>query len=292
MKSRSRVAEILWDYGVILASCVLYAFAFNCFFDANRFAMGGFTGICQILNRISGGVIPVGTAVFVLNLPLILAGFKKQGVKLLFATLFAITASSLMIDGLGMVYTFYPLEDPLLSCIFGGVLLGVSLGLMLRKSATTGGTELLARLLKYRFRHLSIGRLCLIIDLLVVSAYALVFREWLGAMYGVIAMFISSKVMDTVIYGSINAKLAIIISDHSQAITQKLLEMELGVTILSGKGAWTGNAKNVIMCVFRQNHIAAIKAAATALDASVFFIVCDAREVLGEGFGEYSEDSL
>ncbi len=289
---KTKTLGILWDYGVIVVSCVLYAFAFQCFFDANHFAMGGFTGICQILHRISGGLIPVGTAVFVLNLPLILAGFKKQGAKLLIATVFAITVSSLLIDGLGAIYVFKPMEDPLLSCIFGSVILGVSLGLMLRKSATTGGTELLARLLKYKFRHLSIGRLCLIIDILVVSAYAIVFREWVGAMYGAIAMFISSKVMDTVIYGSVNAKLAIIISDRSQEITQKLLTMELGVTTLNGKGAWTGNAKNVIMCVFRQNHIAAIKAAATELDPSVFFIVCDAREVLGEGFGEYSEDSL
>lgn len=292
MKNRSKALHILWDYGVITVSCVLYAFAFNCFFDANQFAMGGFTGISQILNRISGGVIPVGTAVFVLNLPLVLAGFRKQGVKLLFATLFAITVSSGLIDSLGALYTFRPLGDPLLSCIFGSVFLGVSLGMMLRKSATTGGTELLARLLKYKFRHLSIGRLCLLIDIGVVSAYALVFRDWVGAMYGAIAMFLCSKVMDTVIYGSVNAKLAIIISDRSDAITQKLLDMELGVTTLNGKGAWTGNAKNVIMCVFRQNHIAAIKAAATELDPSVFFIVCDAREVLGEGFGEYSEDSL
>jgi len=262
------------------------------FFDANHFSMGGFTGIAQILNRLSGGLIPVGTAVWVLNLPLILLGVKKQGKRLLYATLFAITVSSVMIDGLAALHTFAPMEDPLLACLFGSVLLGLSLGLMLQKSATTGGTELLARLLKYKFRHLSIGRLCLTIDVIVVCLYALTFRELYGAMYGLIAMYLSSKVMDTVIYGSANAKLAMIISDHSQAIIRQLLGMELGVTVLEGRGAWTGKEKEVILCVFKKQHIAAIKAAATKLDPAVFFIVCEAREVLGEGFGEYSEHSL
>jgi len=290
MKIKNRVLRVLWDYAVILFSCVIYALAFNCFFEANHFVMGGFTGIAQILHRLIPAV-PVGVAVWVMNLPLIVLGVRKQGVKLLFATLFAITVSSALIDTMAQFIVF-PAMDKLLACVYGSVLLGFSLGLMMLKSATTGGTELLARLLKYRFHHLSMGRLCLTIDVIVVALYALTFREIENAMYGVIAMFISSRVMDWVIYGSINAKLAMIISDHSEAITQKLLDMELGVTILSGRGAFTNKPKDMILCVFKPVHIAAIKAAAAAIDPAVFFIVCEAHEVLGEGFGEYSEHDL
>lgn len=290
MKIRNRFFRLVWDLAVIVFGCALYAAAFNCFFEANRFAVGGFTGVAQILHRLVPE-LPVGVTVFFLNLPLIMAGVKKQGIRMLFTTVFAIAVSSGLIDALAFLRSLGPLDD-LLACVFGSVLLGTSLGLMMLKNATTGGTELLARILKYKFRHLSIGRLCLLIDLIVVSLYALTFGEVENALYGMIAMFISSKVMDMVIYGSVTAKLAVIISDQSQAITQKLLAMELGVTVLDGEGAWTGTKKNVLLCVFKRHHIAAIKAAAATLDPGVFFIVCDAREVLGEGFGAYSEDSL
>lgn len=163
---------------------------------------------------------------------------------------------------------------------------------MLQMGATTGGTELLARLLKYRIRGLSIGRLCLMIDAVVVSLYALAFQNIHYALYGIIAMYISSIAMDTVIYGSINAKMAYIISQHSQEVTAKLLEMELGVTILSGRGGFSGDEKQVVFCAFKRSQMAAIKAAVTAIDPRAFIIVCEAHEVLGEGFGEYTPDSL
>ena len=289
---KNKIGKWLLDYGVILFGCAAYALSFHFFFDANAFAMGGFTGIAQILNRITGGLLPVGTVVWAMNLPLILLGVRKQGMRLLFATLFAITVSSTIIDALAILWPVGPMGDPLLACVFGSALLGVALGMLMNRGATTGGTELLARLLKYKFRHLSIGRLCLIIDVVVVSLYALVFREVYSALYGLLGMYIASRVMDTVIYGSVNAKLAMIISDNSQQIMQRLLDMELGVTVLNGRGAFTNTPKEVILCVFKRQHIASIKAVATELDPRVFFIVCEAREVLGEGFGEYSEHSL
>ncbi len=292
MPNKKKLLLALWDWAVIAAGCGIHAFAFNCFFYANRFAMGGFTGFAQILNRLSADRIPVGVTVFVMNLPLILVAAKKQGMKLLIATVITITLSSLLIDGFAAAYSFAPMEDPLLACISGSILMGAALGIMIRRGATTGGTELLARLLKYRFRYMSIGRLCLIIDLTVVGLYALTFGEWINALYGVVAMFISTRVMDMMVYGSWSGKLAMIISDRSQAITKRLLDMQLGVTILEGKGAWSGKHKTVILCVFKKQLIAAIKAAATEEDPNAFVIVSEAHEVLGEGFGEYSEDSL
>ena len=283
--------KILRDYGMIFASCLLYAFTFNCFFDANDLAMGGFTGIAQVLNRFIP-VLPVGTTVLVMNVPLMIIGVKKQGFGLLFASVFAIIVSSVMIDAMNMLVTF-PKTDPLLACLYGGVLLGVSLGLMMRKSATTGGTELAARLLKYVFRSLSIGRLCLAIDVTVICIYALTFRSFDNALYGIIAMYIASLAMDMVVYGAINAKLAIIVSDRVEEITGKLMDMGLGATILHGHGAYTGNEKRVLMCAARPSKIGDIKTAVSQADPErAFIIICDAREVFGEGFGEYGLDSL
>ena len=164
---------IFRDYAMITLSCLLYAFSFNCFFQPNNLAMGGFTGLAQVLNKLIP-VLPIGTTVFVMNVPLMIIGVKKQGWNLLFSSVFAITVSSVMIDTMAALWTF-PTMDPLLACLYGGVLMGISLGVMMLKNATTGGTELAARLLKYVIRHLSIGKLCLVIDITVVSCYALVF---------------------------------------------------------------------------------------------------------------------
>lgn len=282
---KSRLVRMWWDLATVVFGCAVYALSFNWFFRTNEFVMGGFTGAAQILNRLIPG-LPVGTVVFLMNLPLIALFVKKQGIGQLWLTVLAITVSSALIDFVGARFRFRPVEE-LTAMVCGGVLMGLSLGLLLRKNATTGGTELAARLLQHRFRHLSIGRLCLVIDVSIIAAYALVFRELDNALYGAIAMAIGSRVMDRVIYGSVNAKLAVIISDHSQAITQRLVALDMGATVLEAKGAYTGSGKNVILCVAKHPRLAAIKEAVVREDPEVFFIICDAREVLGKGFESY-----
>ena len=147
-------------------------------------------------------------------------------------------------------------------------------------------------ILRYKFRNLSIGKLCLFIDGAVVTLYALVFGSINNSLYGIIAMYICSIVMDMVIYGTANDKLAYIISDHSDEISRKLLSMDLGVTILDGKGAYSGNAKQVLMCVVRRNQINPIKALASHIDPNAFVIITEAHEVLGEGFAVYDPESI
>ena len=286
-----RIVAILKDYAIITLGCLLYAFSYNCFFYTNDLAMGGFTGVAQVVNKVASWV-PVGTMVFCMNVPLMILGIKKQGWSILFASLYSIFVSSLMIDTLDYLDLFKPM-DPLLACVFGGIIMGAALAIMLQKNATTGGTELLARLLKYVIPRLSIGKLCLIIDVTVVSLYAIAFGNIESTLYGVIAMYVCSISMDMVIYGSINAKLLYIISDHNDEITQKLMEMGLGGTIITGKGAYTGNDKKIIMCAARPAKIAAIKAIVKQVDPDkAFIIVSDAKEVFGEGFGEYGADAM
>ena len=283
MAQQSLGKKLFKEYGLIVVGSAIYAVAFNWFFQPNHIAFGGLTGVAQILNYI-WGALPVGVLTIVMNVPLFIIG-------ILFSSLFAMGASSLLVDLLASAYTFQPME-PLLASVYGGVLLGLSLGMMLLVNATTGGTELLARLLKYRFRHLPIGRLCLAIDLTVICAYALVFRNLDNALYGLVALYISTIVMDMVIYGSRTAELAYIISDHSGQIAQDLLNLEMGITILDGTGGFSGNEKKVILCAFKRHQIAVVKAHVTDIDPNAFIIVCQAHEVLGEGFGIYDKNSL
>lgn len=289
--SKKTITKILWDYLIIIVACALYSFGFICFYQSNNLSVGGFTGVAQILNYFLP-FLPIGTTALVMNIPILILAWKKQGPGLLIGTIFAITMTSLMIDGLNYLFGLFPPMDPLLAGIYGGVAVGVGVGLLMLKGATTGGTELLARLLKYVIPNLSIGNLCLIVDVIVVIAYALVFKSIDNALYGIISMYVFSLAVDAVVYGSNNAKVAYIISNHSEDITKHLLGMELGITLLKGEGAYTGDAKKVVLCAFKRKEIVPIKAAVTAIDPSAFIIVCEAHEVLGEGFAEYSPDNL
>ena len=290
MKNKNPILQQLYSYGVITAGCAIYALAFNWFFQPNKISMGGFTCIAQIVNRFLP-MLPVGITVFVLNVPLFYLGARKLGIKFVFSSLYAVAVSSLILDAMAMAYTFRPM-DSMLACIYGGVLLGASSGLLLTVGATTGGTELAARLLKYKFRGLSIGRLCLTLDVTVIILYAMTFHNINYTLYGIVSMYISSLAIDAVVYGSINAKMAYIISSSGEEMTKRLLELDLGITILKGRGGFSGNEKQVVLCAFKRSQIAAIKSAVTDVDPKAFVIVCEAHEVLGEGFGEYSPDSL
>mgnify|MGYP002551780993 CR=1 FL=1 len=160
--------NVLTQYLIITASCALYAVGFNWMFDPNHISVGGFTGVAQIINHFLP-MLPVGTIALVLNIPLFILGWQKIGRDLLISSLYATAVSSLMIDGLAAVHTFKPME-PILGCIFGGVIMGGSLGVVFLQGATTGGTDLMARLLKLKMAWLPMGKLLMAIDLVVIVA--------------------------------------------------------------------------------------------------------------------------
>ena len=199
---------------------------------------------------------------------------------------------SVFIDVLTPLRVWEPME-PLLACIFGGLMMGLSLGLIFTQGATTGGTDLIARLLKLKLAWLPMGKLLMGIDLAVIVAVAITFQTLYAALYGLVALYISTIVMDGVLYGMDTAKVAYIISDRNKEISDAIVkDLDRGVTILHGQGAYTGVEKNVLMCAFKQREIAAIKAAVKDIDPTAFLIVCDAHEVLGEGFRDYKKDGL
>ena len=285
-----KIKSIAAQYAMITLACALYAVGFNWCFDPNHLSVGGFTGVAQIINFFIPQ-IPIGVAIIVLNLPLFLLSWTKVGRHWLYATLYATLVSSGMIDLLAGVYTFRPME-PMLAAVYGGVIVGLGCGLMLRYSATTGGTELAARLLKLKLPGLSIGTLCLTIDAIVVVSYAAVFRDLTQALYAMVALFLISKSIDRVVYGGNGAKMAYIISEHYENITAKLLELDRGVTLLEGRGGFSGRQKNVILCAFSRSQIVSIKSIVKEIDPTAFIIMCDAYEILGEGFGVNTPDGL
>ena len=277
------------NYFFILLGAALYALTFNGFFAANSVAFGGVTGLAQLVNAFVPA-LPVGTLVFLFNVPLFLLGWTFLGGHLRVSSLIAMSLSSAFIDLFGRLITFPPMADRLLACLCGGALLGASIGLIFLQGATTGGTEIVARLLKLKLAWLPMGTLLMMADLVVIAAVALAFRKVDAALYGVVALFVSTRVMDRVLYGLDNAKVAYIISDHPQEIARVILEeLSRGVTYLQGEGGYTGEKKRVILCTFKQRQIVAVKEAVRRADPNAFMIVTAAHEVLGEGFQSYQE---
>ena len=281
----------LVSFLVITLASGIYALGFVWCYEPNDIAFGGITGVAQIINHFIP-VAPAGVTVIILNIPLFLLGWKLLGGKMLLGSLYAMFISSVFIDVLTPLWDWQPM-NPMLACIFGGLTMGLSLGLIFQQGSTTGGTDLAARLLKLKLSWLPMGKLLMAVDLVVIVLVALAFQALDTMLYGLVALYISSIAMDGVLYGLDNAKVAYIISDRNQEISRAIVQdLDRGVTILHGQGAYTGTDKQVLMCAFKQREIASIKNLVKEIDPNAFLIVCPAHEVLGEGFRDYQKDDL
>ena len=289
--NRAQFQKQLVSFLAITLASAVYALGFVWCYEPNDIAFGGITGIAQIINHLLP-VAPVGVTVIILNIPLFLLGWKLLGGKMLLGSLYAMFISSVFIDLFTPLWDWQPME-PFLATIFGGLTMGLSLGLIFQQGSTTGGTDLAARLLKLRLAWLPMGKLLMAVDLVVIVLVALAFRALDTMLYGLVALYISSIAMDGVLYGLDNAKVAYIISDHNEEISRSIVEdLDRGVTILHGQGAYTGTDKKVLLCAFKQREIATIKNLVKEIDPAAFLIVCPAHEVLGEGFRDYKKDDL
>ena len=284
------MAQKVRSCGIITLGAVIYALAFDWFVAPNQIAMGGVTGLAQIVNALVP-VLPVGVLSILVNVPLFLAGWRLLGGRLLVSSLYAMAVSSLAIDVIAWMHTFPPM-NPILATLYGGAGMGVGLGLVFSQGATTGGTDIIGKLLKLKFPWLPIGKLVMIPDMVVVILAAVVFGTVNAALYGLIQMYLLSKVMDMILYGWDTSRVAYIITDRWEETVQGLLDMNRGVTLLQGKGAYTGAEKQVLLVAFRQREIVPIKRMLREIDPKAFFIVCDAHEILGEGFGDYQKEEI
>ena len=280
VKWRKQVADII----IMSFGCLLYAAAVNLFLKDAQIAPGGVTGITLVINYLFPP-LSVGTLMLLINIPLFLLGLKKIGGSFLKYTIFATIMLSFFLDLTEALPAFT--TDPLLSSLYGGVLSGVGLGIVFTRGGSTGGADIIAWVLRKYNQELSIGRIILIIDVVVISVAALVFRNINSALYAIITMYVSSIVMDTIIYGPDGAKVAYIVTDKHTEINEKIVDtLARGTSVLRCEGGYTGINRRMIMCAIKRNQITELKRLVRITDPTAFMIVTNAHEVLGFGFKE------
>lgn len=287
MVEKKTVKQRIKDYVVITFASMVYAVAVSLFLDPNSLAPGGVTGIAIILNRLTG--LETGTWVLFINIPIIALGTWKLGWRFILSTGYCTLISSLFINLLSPFGAVT--EDLLLAAVAGGCLMAVGLGLVFKSGATTGGTDIIVKLLRIRFPQLKTGFLFFVTDAVIVAASGIVFKNVDVALYAGIVIAINSLLMDVVLYGRDGAKLVFIISDKHENITKRILEeLDIGVTYISGSGAYSGKEKNVIMCVMKKQISPRAEAIVREEDPLAFMIVTSATEIFGEGYKSiYSE---
>lgn len=280
-KLASNAKEFFIDTLVFILASAVYSVALNCFFARNNILNGGFTGIATILNYLFE--IPIGTAIFIMNAPLLLIAFKKLGVRFVFRTFLVIAISSALID-LGVFLPIYK-NDLLLSSIFGGVLSGLSLGIIFLRNATTGGVDIIAKLIKLRYPHITIGKSIFLLDAFVIALGGIVYRNIESMLYAVVGIFVSVQVLDYIIYGISRGSMILIISEHNDEIRNMIVyDFNRGVTVLKGQGGYSGEDKNVLLCACYDNQTHKLIKKIKSADENAFFIVTQSKQILGNGF--------
>ncbi len=296
------------DIALLILGSFISALAINIFFVPIRLTMGGATGIGMIIYQVllPDYKIPLGVLILALNIPIFILGIRKISHSFAWRSLIGTVVFSLVIDLTSPMmvpwfdtYINKPLQngrpDPLLYCVFGGVLFGLGVGIIFRAGFTTGGTDILAVVIKRKFPGFSTGQFLMILDATIVMASAFIYRNAaepgiLLAMYSFIAMYLTAKSVDIMLEGFDFTRSAYIISDKSQEIARRILhELSRGVTSLAGRGMYTGQEKDVLLCVLSSKQVPELKRIVEEVDESAFMIVVEAREVLGEGFGNGRE---
>lgn len=282
---KNKYYPLIRDYAMIAVGALVAGASYAYFFVPNNIAPGGVTGVATVLNYLIGWP-SVGTLSFLLNIPLFLLGYRTGGKRFVFRSFLAMLLLSLFIDILpGEPIT----ADGMLASIFGGILLGIGLGLVLRAGATTGGTDLAAQMVHQRFTFISVGTFLFGIDCLVILLAGIVF-DVQAALVALIALYVSTKVIDMVIKGWNTEQQMMIISDRAPEIAQRIIhEMDRGATFIEATGAYTGEKRGMIYVVVTRAQIMQIKSIVAEIDAHAFVTVSDAHEVMGEGFRQFSE---
>ena len=278
------------DYALVLAGALLEAIALRLFLVPANLASGGISGISQLINHYTGW--PIGLMVFIGNLPLFLLGWRYLGGRrFVLRTVVAVAAYALFID-LILLVPFFPkkglTDDLVLNSLYGAVAMGIGYGLVYRGQGTSGGTDILARILN-RWRGIPMTQSYLMTDALVVLAAGFVFG-WQRALYALIVLYVSGLVVDSTLEGAGTVRTAFIVSEQAEILAGRILsEMARGVTILNGTGAYTGTARPVLYCVVSRPEIQQLKTIVHEADPKAFLVIGQAHEALGEGFQAFKK---
>lgn len=286
---KTKLKIYLKDFALTVLGAVLYSMSVNMFSVPNDIVQGGLTGISIMLNRLFP-VIPVGTAIFVMNIPLFIIGAFKIGKKFILRTFAATFIFTAAID-IGELFIKPYSGDNLLACLFCGVFSGLGLAFVMFSGATTGGTEIVAILVRQKMPHIPIGRMILFVDLLIISASYFVYRNVEVIMYAVVALFVSTKVIDFVLGGAGHNKVMFVVTDSPKKIAAAVMKkINRGVTVLPASGGYSEKEKSLLFCVARASEIARVNRMLLDIDKNSFTVVGDIGEVLGNGWKSNKEN--
>ena len=293
MEKRNNVRLLLRNLLMIAVGSAIFSLGFDLFLEPAGISCGGVSGIAMlIVYATKSKFLTVGILSALINLPLFFFGYHKIGKLFFFGSLLGMVVTSVGFDLFARILPI-PKTEPLVAAIFGGVIIGAGLGIVFIAGASTGGVDIVARLLKLKFRNFPIGKILLCMDLCTAVATGIVYGEFNNTLYSVITLVLSSFVLDKVVYGMDYAKVALIISDRYEEIAQAIdTQLDRGVTLLHGQGFYLRSDKFVLLSAVKRKQLAQLKELVMSIDPSAFIILQDAHQVLGDGFKRYDRNEL
>ena len=278
---RKSLESSLKKIAIITFGALCYSAGIGLFLDPNKLAPGGVVGVSVIISHVFGG--QTGTWYFLINIPIVLLGWWKFGGRFILSSFYAIAWNSVFTN----LFRTLPVVTghPLTAAIAGSILTGVGIGIVFRAGATTGGMDIIIKIMRRKYRMLKTSTLFLVTDLLVVTVSGFVFRDFDTAMYALIAVVLSGRVLDYVLYGSDEARLVYIVSDEPERLLARILEeLEVGATVLKGRGAYSRHEKEIILCVVKKQVMPKLEEIVKQEDEKAFLILSSANEIYGEGY--------
>lgn len=287
MKSHLKMKNFCLDLLYDLVGSVLFAVGIVCFVNPANLAPGGMSGIAIMINYLWG--LPIGLMSFALNIPLLVLSYMFLGRSLTFKTVKSLVISSVMVDMVIAKIAPVYVGDRMIGAVFGGIIMGAGLAVIFLRGSTTGGTDIISFLARKWYPHVQIGRLMMIVDCVILAVSILVFGNMEAALYGLISLYCCTMVIDNIIYGFDKGSMVMVVSEKNREIADQIMaELDRGVTLLRGEGAYTGKDKDVLMCAVRKQQFARVRAIIDEKDPLAFVIVSETSEVFGEGFKRVS----
>lgn len=281
MKKTKRIKTFISDTAIYIFGGTLYSISVNCFLSKNQILNGGFTGFATVINYLFS--LPIGTVIFLLNIPLFIISYKKLGVRFVLSSFWATLIMSALIDIGGFLPVYK--GDLLLASLFGGFLSGAGLGIVFINGATTGGTDIIAKLIGIKYPHITLGKTIFIIDLAIIILGGLVYRNIESSLYASVVIFVSTQTIDYIIFGVHRSSLIFIVTEKGDELRRLITQdIRRGVTVLRGSGGYTNSEKNVLICACYDNQTGKFIKKVKAFDEKAFLIITNAKEILGEGF--------
>ena len=281
--TKNNIKQTIIDYLVIAIGAFIFSFGIAMFTSPNNIAPGGVSGIGTMLNHLFN--IPIGSVIIAVNIPLFIFSFKKFGRSFFKKSLFATFLTSSLIDVLPFILEKHYIYSPLLASIFGGVSIGVGVGIIFLRGGTTGGADILAKLIRLKYPHFSLGTLVFIIDAIIVISTLFVYGSIEALLYSTVSFFVTSRAVDAIIFGAARSKMLLIITTQPQEISKRIMnDIQHGVTLIPASGGYTKEEKTILLSVVRPNEVAEINKIVKEIDRSAFTIITESNEVFGYGF--------